>query len=266
MFIVGGYLLLVGLLVFHCYGYFTSSSGGSSGDSFIDSFYMTVVTTFTVGYGDIFPHSFGTKMLCDALVLAGHWVPIIFSSWLRSIVHRLDQRFLSTVERQSLRRFYHLCFAICAILVSIFSGVAGFYIFERDRILGFSHGSPSPSPSPPSPSPCPCPCPSPSPSPSPSLLRFSDVFHLSVMTVTTAGYGDISFVTPGGRAFATIWIPISVTLFASGMTFLTQFLLDCCRGRHRGHHRSVIGIPFLIAYNKSYISHSLIELASTCLY
>lgn len=260
MFIGGAYLLFVGLLVFHCYGYFTSS-GGSSGDSFIDSLYMTVVTTFTVGYGDIVPHSFGTKMLCDALVLAGHWVPIIFSSWLRSIAHRLDQRFLSTVERQSLRRFYHLCSAICTILVSIFLGVLGFYIFERDRILGASHGSPSPPP--------PlsmCLCPSPSPSPSPSLLRFSDVFHMSVMTVTTAGYGDITFVTPGGRAFATIWIPISVTLFACGMTFLTEFLLDCCRGRRRGRRRSMIGIPFLSAYNKSYISHSLIELPSTCLY
>lgn len=206
-------MIFVGLIVYRCFPDFSSSKGGNP---FVDSFYMTSVTTFTVGYGDIYPQESNTTILCDLIVMLGHFIPLILYDSLGRIARTLDRKFLSTVEGEKRRLGYRVAFAICVIFVAIFSGMAGIYVFERDRLVS---GSPSPGPSPSlSPSAM-------APTSTYTHLGFGDIFHLSVMTVSTAGYGDVTFVTTYGRAFAALWIPFSVTLYSVAMTLLMESIV-----------------------------------------
>lgn len=219
-------MIFVGLIV---YRFFPGFSSGKGGNPFVDSFYMTSVTTFTVGYGDIYPQESNTTILCDMLVMLGHFMPIILYDSLGRIARTLDRKFLSTVESERRRLGYRVVAAICAIFVAIFSGMAGIYVFERDRLVSGSPStgmSPSLSPS------------AMSPTSAYTHLGFGDMFHLSVMSVSTAGYGDVTFVTTYGRAFAALWIPFAVTLYSVAMTLLTESIVRA------SSRRSMTGILY----------------------
>lgn len=218
------YLLFASLLVYTFFDYFSSTEGGCP---LVDAFYMTFVTTFTIGYGDIVPREVPSKILCDVLVVIGHVVPFIFFYYMDQIAQRWDRMITSTIESERSRLLSRVLSAIVVILVVIFSGVAGIYIFERDQPVL----SPSPSLSPFAMAP--------SPTDVRTQLGFWDIFHLSVMTVTSAGYGDVSFVTVYGRSFAIFWIPFSVTIYSVAMTYLTRHTLRAFRV-----YRYITGIPY----------------------
>lgn len=219
------YLLFASLLVYTFFDDFSSTKGGNR---LVDAFCMTFVTTFTIGYGDILPREVFSKILCDALAVVGHVVPFIFCYYMDQIAQRWDRMITSTVESERLRLLYRVLSAIVVILVVIFSGVAGIYIFERDQPVL----SPSPSLSP---------AMAPSPTDVHTQSVFWDIFHLSVMTVTTTGYGDISFVTVYGRLFAIFWIPFSVTIYSVAIAYLTRHTLRALRV-----HRYITGIPYIL--------------------
>lgn len=216
------YLLFASLLVYKFFDDFSSTEGGNP---LVDAFYVTFVTTFTIGYGDIVPRVVFSKILCDALAVVGHVVPFIFCLYTDQIAQRWDKMIASTVESERSRLLYRVFSAILVILVVIFLGVAGIYIFQGDQPIGGSL--------------------SPSPSPSPSDVRkqfsFWDSFHLSVMTMTSTGYGDVSFVTVYGRSFAIFWIPLSVTIYSVAMAYLTRHTL-----RAFGVHRYITGILYIL--------------------
>lgn len=132
------YMIFMGLIVYRKFTGFSSTKGGNS---FVDSFYIISTTTFKVGFGDIFPYTSNTTILCDMIVMLGHFVPIILYYCLRHIVDTLDQKFMPAVESEKMRLVYQVVSAICAIFASIFSWMADIYVFERDRLAS---GSPSP--------------------------------------------------------------------------------------------------------------------------
>lgn len=57
-----------------------------------------------------------------------------------------------------------------------------------------------------------------------------DSVYLSVMSVTTVGYGDMAFNTVGGRLFASIWLLFSTLAVARAFVYLVEARID---KRHR---------------------------------
>lgn len=51
-------------------------------------------------------------------------------------------------------------------------------------------------------------------------------FYMSVVTVTTVGFGDFTPVTRGGRIFAIVWMFVGVAATAFFITTLASFLFD----------------------------------------
>lgn len=56
-----------------------------------------------------------------------------------------------------------------------------------------------------------------------------DALYLSVMTLTTVGYGDLHPVTPAGKAFTMIYVFLGVGVLVAFVTRLAQAL-----GRNQG--------------------------------
>ncbi|KAK1387452.1 hypothetical protein POM88_015630 [Heracleum sosnowskyi] len=61
-------------------------------------------------------------------------------------------------------------------------------------------------------------------------LSLIDSFYLSVMSVTTVGYGDRAFKSPQGRLFAAIWFLFSTLAVARAFLYLAEARID---KRHR---------------------------------
>lgn len=61
-------------------------------------------------------------------------------------------------------------------------------------------------------------------------LDWIDSFYLSVMSVTTVGYGDRAFKTLQGRLFASIWLLFSTLAVARAFLYLAEARID---KRHR---------------------------------
>nr|CAD1833794.1 unnamed protein product [Ananas comosus var. bracteatus] len=61
-------------------------------------------------------------------------------------------------------------------------------------------------------------------------LDWMDSFYLSVMSVTTVGYGDRAFKTLPGRVFASFWLLVSTLAVARAFLFLAEARID---RRHR---------------------------------
>ena len=61
-------------------------------------------------------------------------------------------------------------------------------------------------------------------------LDWMDSFYLSVMSVTTVGYGDRAFKTLEGRIFASFWLLVSTLAVARAFLYLAEARID---KRHR---------------------------------
>ncbi|PPD81843.1 hypothetical protein GOBAR_DD21235 [Gossypium barbadense] len=69
-------------------------------------------------------------------------------------------------------------------------------------------------------------------------LGWLDAFYLSVMSVTTVGYGDRAFKTLPGRIFAAIWLLVSTLAVARAFLYLAEARVD---KRHRTMAKWVLG-------------------------
>ncbi|PWA84989.1 ca2+ activated outward rectifying K+ channel 5 [Artemisia annua] len=61
-------------------------------------------------------------------------------------------------------------------------------------------------------------------------LGWVDSFYLSVLSVTTVGYGDKAFETLEGRLFASFWLLFSTLMVARAFLYLAEARID---KRHR---------------------------------
>ncbi|KAF7827176.1 Two-pore potassium channel 5 [Senna tora] len=68
-------------------------------------------------------------------------------------------------------------------------------------------------------------------------LDWIDSIYLSVMSVTTVGYGDKAFKTLPGRLFAAIWLLVSTLMVARAFLYLAEARID---KRHRRLAKSVL--------------------------
>ncbi|KAJ7299249.1 hypothetical protein O6H91_19G037000 [Diphasiastrum complanatum] len=174
--------LSVGLL------YFLSIKNELFGDrtsSFVDTLYFCIVTMTTVGYGDLVPSTVSAKLLTCAFVFVGIGiVGAILSNAAHYLVEKQEKIIEKAVHRQKnsqVERFVqdakikpiHWKVLVTGIVVVTSFGLGMLVLIKLEH------------------------------------KSTVDAFYVVSVTITTLGYGDESFVTPAGRAFAIVWILVS---------------------------------------------------------
>jgi potassium channel subfamily K, other eukaryote len=163
--------------------------GESTGSRVLDALYFCVVTMTTVGYGDIVPASDAAKLLACIFAFAGIGLVGTFLSkaadylvekqeallFRATNLHLADDRkVMRHMEVNKTRNKLYTAAVLLAIVLA--SGVA-FLMMEEG-------------------------------------MRFVDAVYCVCATVTTLGYGDRSFSSMAGRAFASVWITVSTLVVA----------------------------------------------------
>lgn len=161
-------------------------SGDRTGSRVVDALYFSVVTMTTVGYGDLVPSSDAAKLLACAFAFAGVALVGTFLSkaadylvekqeaLLFRALHARNRKALRVVEANKVR--YKLYTAAALLAAALASGTA--FMVEVEG------------------------------------MRPVDAFYCVCATVTTLGYGDQSFSSVAGRAFAAAWITVSTVVVA----------------------------------------------------
>ncbi|CAN8295901.1 unnamed protein product [Cochlearia groenlandica] len=194
---IASMLLCVYLLFgFVIYSISSNQFSGVGTNIFVDAVYFSVVTMCTVGYGDIVPLTPTTKILTIVLVTLG----VVFLDFLlnRVVNHVLEiqeKAILDRVKTPSSRNKtairdhivdvvngrimlkWKLRLAFCVVFLCVGVGTLFLYFYEGMGLL--------------------------------------DSFYVSVISVTTVGYGDKAFKTAFGRVFAVFWLLFSSIAMAS---------------------------------------------------
>lgn len=155
---------------------------GKKTNGVLDAVYFCVVTMSTVGYGDLVPDSAATKLLACAFVFTGMaLIALSLSKAADYLVEKQEMLLVralhmnqnvGTVEmmrEMETNRVKNKCLVMSLILVVVI--IAGTVFLAE--VEGMS---------------------------------FVDAFYCVCCTITTLGYGDVSFTTQGGRVFAIFWI------------------------------------------------------------
>ncbi|KQK13465.1 hypothetical protein BRADI_1g10320v3 [Brachypodium distachyon] len=182
-------------------------SGHRSASRALDALYFCVVTMTTVGYGDLVPVTDAAKLLAAAFAFAGVAVVGTFlskaadylvekqESLLFRAVHAHENkrhpRLLRATEEANRTRYkLYVSGALLALLVA--AGTLFLWKAEGMRAL--------------------------------------DAFYCACATVTTLGYGDRSFASAPGRAFAAAWVTASTVVVALFFLYAAEL---CAEGRQR---------------------------------
>ncbi|KAB2078223.1 hypothetical protein ES319_A06G147300v1 [Gossypium barbadense] len=184
----------------------------------VDALYFCIVTMCTIGYGDIIPNSVATKLFSILFVLVGFgFIDILLSGMVSYVLDLQESYLLRTVEHEGqkkdsarsyiidvkkgrMRIRMKVGLALGVVVLCIGIGVGVMHFVER--------------------------------------LGWLDAFYLSVMSVTTVGYGDRAFKTLPGRIFAAIWLLVSTLAVARAFLYLAEARVD---KRHRTMAKWVLG-------------------------
>ncbi|XP_057797688.1 two-pore potassium channel 3-like [Salvia miltiorrhiza] len=177
---------------------------GSETHPVVDALYFCIVTMCTIGYGDITPNSLATKLFSIMFVLVGFgFIDILLTGMvsymldlqenylLRSIKGRWGgdgRSYIVDVKKGRMRIRMKVAVALGVVVVCIGVGVGVMHYVER--------------------------------------LDWVDSLYLSVMSVTTVGYGDRAFDSLGGRVFASVWLLVSTLAVARAFLYLAEARVD----------------------------------------
>ncbi|XP_052179476.1 two-pore potassium channel 3-like [Diospyros lotus] len=196
---------------------------GSETHPVVDALYFCIVTMCTIGYGDITPTSTTTKLFSIMFVLVGFGFIDVLLSGMVSFVLDLQENYLLRavkrggdrdnpgsyiidVKKGRMRIRMKVALALGVVVLCIGIGAAVMHYLER--------------------------------------LVWLDSFYLSVMSVTTVGYGDRAFKTLAGRIFASIWLLVSTLAVARAFLYLAEARVD---KRHRRMAEWVLGQDMTVA-------------------
>ncbi|KAJ7947151.1 Two-pore potassium channel like [Quillaja saponaria] len=182
----------------------------------VDALYFCVVTMCTIGYGDITPNSTATKLFSITFVLVGFgFIDILLTGMVSYVLDLQENYLLSTlkskgekpaksymfdVKKGRMRIRLKVALALGVVVLCIGIGVGVMHFVER--------------------------------------LGWLDSFYLSVMSVTTVGYGDRAFKSLPGRIFASIWLLVSTLAVARAFLYLAEARVD---KRHRRMAKWILG-------------------------
>lgn len=188
----------------------------------VDALYFCIVTMCTIGYGDITPNSTATKLFSILFVLVGFgFIDILLSGMvsyvldlqeshmLRAVKGRGEKdgrSYIIDVKKGRMRIRLKVALALGVVVLCIGIGVGVMHFVER--------------------------------------LGWLDSFYLSVMSVTTVGYGDHAFKTMHGRIFAAIWLLVSTLAVARAFLYLAEARVD---KRHRMMAKWILGQDMTVA-------------------
>ncbi|KAK4361294.1 hypothetical protein RND71_020246 [Anisodus tanguticus] len=190
----------------------------------VDALYFCIVTMCTIGYGDITPDSTVTKLFSILFVLVGFGFIDILLSGMVSYVLDLQENYLLRsiksgnsqshdarsyiidVKKGRMRIRMKVALALGVVVLCIGIGVAVMHFVEK--------------------------------------LGWVDAFYLSVMSVTTVGYGDRAFQSMTGRIFASIWLLVSTLAVARAFLYLAEARVD---KRHRRMAKWVLDQDMTVA-------------------
>ncbi|KAF3966434.1 hypothetical protein ACB098_05G119800 [Castanea mollissima] len=183
----------------------------------VDALYFCIVTMCTIGYGDITPKTTTTKLFSILFVLVGFgFIDILLSGMVSYVLDLQENYLLRTmkskggkeagrsyivdVKKGRMRIRMKVGLALGVVVLCIGIGVAVMHFVEK--------------------------------------LGWVDSFYLSVMSVTTVGYGDRAFESLTGRVFASIWLLVSTLAVARAFLYLAEARVD---KRHRRMAKWVLG-------------------------
>ncbi|KAK4790448.1 hypothetical protein SAY86_017752 [Trapa natans] len=178
----------------------------------IDALYFCIVTLCTIGYGDIAPTTWQTKLFACFFVLIGFgFIDILLSGVVNYVLDLQESLILSGIktgrargesfpagsyivdlEKGRMRIRLKVGLALGVVFLCIGIGALVLYFVEE--------------------------------------LEWVDALYLAVMSVTTVGYGDRAFKKPEGRLFAAFWLLFSTLMVARAFMYLVEARID---KRHR---------------------------------
>ncbi|KAF3644115.1 Two-pore potassium channel 3 [Capsicum annuum] len=204
------------------YSFFKDHFKATETHPVVDALYFCIVTMCTIGYGDITPDSTVTKLFSILFVLVGFGFIDILLSGMVSYVLDLQENYLLRgiksgtshdarsyiidVKKGRMRIRMKVALALGVVVLCIGIGVAVMHFVEK--------------------------------------LGWVDAFYLSVMSVTTVGYGDRAFQSMTGRIFASIWLLVSTLAVARAFLYLAEARVD---KRHRRMAKWVLDQDMTVA-------------------
>eukprot|EP01018_Ginkgo_biloba_P025923 Gb_36011 [translate_table: standard] len=171
----------------------------------VDAFYFCIVTMCTIGYGDIVPATTFTKIFTCGIILVGFgFIDILLTGLVTYVLDKQETVLLSTVvdgSRYDLAKTYFVdvqkgrmrirmkvALALAVVVLCIGIGTVTVRALEK--------------------------------------LSWLDAFYLTVISVTTVGYGDYAFKTLTGRLFSVVWLLVSTLAVARAFLYLAELRID----------------------------------------
>lgn len=200
------YLVLYLILgIFMSFSLLRDELEGTTTTIIVDTLYFAIVTMTTVGYGDLVPKNTTAKLFTVCYVFLGFgFVGVLVSGAANYLVEKQEKILVQklylkhkqhkegssvtpvlTEDDDVAEAHWKLVLSGCLVIFLLGIGIL---------VLRYSEG-----------------------------LSFINAFYCACVTLTTLGYGDVSFQTVGGRLFAVFWILLGTVCVAQLFLYLAEF-------------------------------------------